>query len=137
MNIIINYPQPSEIEELYTHYISGNGVITLDKRDVNAIAFQAKRLLSLSVTGEGEQAICDAFNSLSSVLKQEDISSIDKVLIKIVCSGGISFGDKEKCQLETLMNTFKPDTLFTFGFDENKSSGKDEVIIYILASITK
>ena len=89
MNIIINYPQPSEIEDLYAHFISGNGTITLDKRDINAIALYAKKMLSLSVTGEGEQAICAAFQSLLSVLKQEDISSIDKVLIKIVCSGGI------------------------------------------------
>ena len=137
MNIIIDDPQPSEIEELYAHFISGNGTITLDKRDVNAIALHTKRLISFSATGEGEQATCDAFISLSSALKQEDISSLNKVLIKIVCNGGLSIGDKDKCQLETFMNMFKPDTLFTFGFDENKSNDKEEVFISILASIIK
>ena len=137
MNIIINYPQPFKIDELYAHYITGNDTIALDKRDVNTIVLHAKELLSLSATGEGEQAICEAFNSLSSALKQEDVSSINKVLIKIVCKGGIFFGDKEKQQLETFMNKFKPDTFFSFGLDENKSSCKDEVIISLLASITK
>ena len=139
MNIKIDYPQPSEIEELYAHFISGSGhcAITLDKRDVNAIALHANKLLSLSATGEGEQAICEAFQSLSSALKQADISSINRVLIKIVYDDGLSIDDKEMCQLDTFMNMFNPETLFTIGYDENKLSNKEEVIICILASMIK
>ena len=133
---IYYHPQPSDLEELYAQYCfeSDNSIITLDKRDVNSVALHATLLFSYSFTGTGECAIRETFESLVSAFVGENICAADKVLMRIVCKGGILFGCEGKHQLEAIMAKFNPDTSFKFGIDEKKSSEK-EVDIFVLVSI--